>query len=105
MTIDLPYLADEILPFVHVEEVAEEVWHLLKAGRVAHAIYNAPSENRVCEELARCVSAANGKVGFRFGQARVTGTPQMIDGSRFMEEFGAYPIALQQRLGATAGQN
>jgi nucleoside-diphosphate-sugar epimerase len=103
--IDLPYLADEILPFVHVEEVAEGVWHLLQAGQVAHAIYNAPSENWVCEELARCVSEVNEKIGFRFGQSHVTGTPQAIDASRFSEEFGANPIPLPQRLGATAGQN
>jgi nucleoside-diphosphate-sugar epimerase len=103
--IDLPYLADEILPLVHVEEVSAMIRRLLQAGRVAHAIYNVPSENWVCEELVRCVSAANGKVGFRFGQSHVTGTPQAIDGSRFSEEFGIKPIPLQQRLGATAGQN
>lgn len=103
--IDLPYLADEILPLVHVEEASEMIRCLLQANRVAHAIYNAPSENWVCEELVRCVSAANGKVGFRFGQSHVTGTPQAIDGSRFSEEFGIKPIPLHQRLGATAGQN
>jgi nucleoside-diphosphate-sugar epimerase len=105
VTIDLPYFAGEILPFVHVEEVAEAILHLIRTSQVAHAIYNVPSENLVCEELARCVSAASGKIDFRFGQSQVTGTPQAIDGSRFIEEFDARLVPLQKRLAKVAGQN
>jgi nucleoside-diphosphate-sugar epimerase len=105
VTIDLPYLPGEILSFVHVEGVAEVILHLIRASQVAHAIYNVPSENWVCEELARCVSAANGKIDFRFGQSQVTGTPQAIDGSRFIEEFDARLVPLQKRLAEAVGQN
>lgn len=102
-TITLPYLADEILPFVHVDEVAQAIWRLLQADRVTHTIYNIPSENWACAELARWVSTINEKIGFRFGQSFVTGTPQAIDGVRFIEEFGASPVPLRERL-AVAGQ-
>jgi nucleoside-diphosphate-sugar epimerase len=102
--IDLPYLAGEILPFIHVEEVAEVIQHLIQASRVVHAIYNVPSENWVCEELARCVNTINEKISFRFGQFPVTGTPQAIDGSRFIEEFDARLVPLQKRLEEAADQ-
>jgi nucleoside-diphosphate-sugar epimerase len=102
--IDLPYLAGEILPLVHVEEVAEVILHLFQASQVAHVIYNDPSENWVCEELARCVSAISDKITFRFGQSQVTGTPQAIDGNRFIEEFDARLVPLQKRLEEAADQ-
>jgi nucleoside-diphosphate-sugar epimerase len=105
VTIDLPYLADEILPFVHVDGVAEVLREMLQASQVAHVIYNVPSENWICEELARSVSLASGKVEFRFGQSRVTGTPQAVDGSRFIEEFGARPVPLRKRLEEAAEGN
>jgi nucleoside-diphosphate-sugar epimerase len=104
VTITLPYLADEILPFVHVDEVAQAIWLLLQADRVTRTIYNIPSENWACAELARWVSGINQKVSIRFGQSLVTGTPQAIDGGRFIEEFGARPVLLRERL-AAAGKS
>jgi hypothetical protein len=87
-----------------VEDVAEAILRLLQASQVAQVIYNDPSENWVCDELARCVSALNEKVTFRFGRSRVTGTPQAIDGSRFIEEFDARLVPLQKRLEEAAGR-
>jgi nucleoside-diphosphate-sugar epimerase len=104
-TIDLPFHRAEIVPIVHVEDVAEMIWQLLQADQTAHAIYNIPSENWVCEELARCVSVIDDRIGFRFGQSQVTGTPQAIDGNRFIEEFGVRIIPLKERLAATVGRN
>jgi nucleoside-diphosphate-sugar epimerase len=105
VTIDLPYLADEILPFVHVDGVAEVLWKLLQANQAEHVIYNVPSENWICEELAKCISSISGKIGFRFGHSPVIGTPQAIDGSRLNEEFGVQLISLQKRLEAAAGRD
>jgi nucleoside-diphosphate-sugar epimerase len=104
-TIDLPFLADEILPLVHVDGVADVLWKLLQANQVAHVIYNVPSENWVCEELAKCISSINEAIGFRFGQSQVTGTPQAIDGSRLNQEFGVQLVSLQKRLEEAAGRH
>jgi nucleoside-diphosphate-sugar epimerase len=102
VAIDMPFRGAEVIPVVHVEDVAEMIWQLLQASGNEHAVYDSPSENWVCAELARCVSTLNEKIGFRFGQSIVTGIPQAIDGGRFIEEFGAGFVPLRERLAAAS---
>jgi hypothetical protein len=71
---------------------------LIDAGRALHPVYNTPSENWLCSDLAGTIQALNQNVTLAFGPSSARGDPEAIDGSRFSGEFGYNPVPLQERL-------
>jgi nucleoside-diphosphate-sugar epimerase len=96
--ISLPFAPHERLPLVHVANLAEMIKRLIVAGRALHPVYNTPSENWLCGDLAGTIHALNQNVALAFGQTSVRGDPEAIDGSRFAGEFDYNPIPMQERL-------
>ena len=99
-TILIPYLPNEIIQLVHVEDVAEMIRQLVKANQIEHTIYNTPSESWRFGELAEHISGLNKHIQFTFGKSIVDDIPQVINGQRFIEEFGYNATPLKQRLSA-----
>lgn len=96
--ISLPFAPYERLPLVHVADVAEMIKRLIDVKRAAHAIYNTPSENWLCSDLAGAIQALNQNVLLAFGPTSTRGDPEAIDGSRFAEEFSFHTVPLRERL-------
>ena len=103
-TIHIPYLSDEIIPLVHVEDLAGMIGQLVEADQIEHAIYNTPSESWRFGELAEHLSGLNEHIQFTFGESIVDDIPQAINGQRFIEEFGCNAISLKQRLSALVNE-
>src|SRR5688572_1684980 len=96
--IQLPFACNEFLPLVHVADLAEMVKCLIEAKQTLHTIYNTPSENWRCSDLADYIRSLNHNIELVFGPSTIRGDPEAIDGRRFIEEFGYRPIPLKQRL-------
>lgn len=96
--IRIPYQADEIVPLIHVEDVAKAIRTLVEAGRITHTIYNAPSESWSCGDLAEQVTSLNKNIEVVLGSSNVMGIPQVIGGNRFIEEFGDSSVRLKERF-------
>jgi nucleoside-diphosphate-sugar epimerase len=97
--INLPFARNERLPLVHVADVAEIIKRLSDAERSLHPVYNTPSDNWLCADLADVIQSLNRNVELAFSPTGVRGDPEAIDGSRFIGEFGFRPIPLHERLG------
>lgn len=96
--VQLPYRAEEILPLIHVEDVAVMVTRLLAAAPPLQMLYNTPAENIACGDLARRLEALNPQLEVILGSGRVSGTPEAIDGARLASEFGMQPRALAEHF-------
>jgi nucleoside-diphosphate-sugar epimerase len=96
--IPLPYARHEIVPLIHVADVAEITWRLIQAEQTVYSIYNTPSENWKCDDLADYLRSLNRNVELTFSPSNVRGDPEAITGRRFMEEFDFTPISLKERL-------
>lgn len=94
----LPYRAEEILPLIHVDDVATIVSRLLDAPPPLHVIYNTPAENVACGDLAHRLAALNPQLKVILGDGSVRGTPEAIDGARLASEFGIQPRPLEERF-------
>lgn len=92
--IHIPYQAGEVVPLVHVEEVAKVIRTLVEAERIAYTVYNTPSETWSYSDLVGQVTSLNKDIKVVYGQSEVRGIPQVIDGNRFVEEFGYRPVPL-----------
>jgi nucleoside-diphosphate-sugar epimerase len=97
-----PYRGDEALPLVHVQDVANMIAHLVAAERISFPVYNSPSETWTLEELAGYIESLGGHVRVRLGQSSVSGIPSVVDGQRFMTEFGFSPTSLREHLRCAA---
>ena len=100
MEIRIPYRAGEVVPLIHVEEVAKVIRTLVEADRMAYTVYNTPSETWSYADLLGQVTSLNKDIKVVFGESEVTGIPQVINGNRFIEEFGYSPVPLKERLTA-----
>lgn len=96
--IRLPFASNEFLPLVHVSDLAEMIKSLIAAKQTLHSIYNTPSENWRCSDLADYIQSLNPNIELVFNPSNTRGDPEAIDGKRFIEEFGYRPIPLKQRL-------
>ncbi|MCX6915773.1 MAG: hypothetical protein NT167_22465, partial [Verrucomicrobia bacterium] len=94
----LPFARQEIVPLIHVADVAEITRRLMQAERPRHSIYNTPSENWQCGDLADYIRVLNPNVEVTFGSPSVRGDPEAITGHRFVDEFDFRPTSLKQRL-------
>jgi UDP-glucose 4-epimerase len=100
----IPYGPSERILVVHVDDVAEMLLALLSASHTEHAIYNAPCESIVVDDLKRFVESLNPNLTVRLGDGRPTGNPQMLDFSRFQKEFSVETIPIFDRLRKAAGE-
>ena len=96
--IQLPYTADELLPLVHVADLAEILKQLVEAKQTSHTIYNTPSDNWQCSDLADYIQSLNHNIQLVFDPSNTRGDPEAINGNRFTDEFGYCTIPLKQRL-------
>jgi UDP-glucose 4-epimerase len=99
--ITISYGGSEKILLVHVDEVARMLVTLLQAPRPEQAVYNAPCESVVVEDLKRAVEGLNSNVRVRLGGAGVVGNPRLLDCRRFADEFEfrATPIFERLKLG------
>jgi UDP-glucose 4-epimerase len=91
VSIKLPYGEDDILPLVHVADVAAILCRLAQASSTQHVLYNTPAETWRCADLAAYLHALNPNVTLNLTPAIVRGDPERIDGRRFEAEF-AYTL-------------
>lgn len=100
--ISIPYADSERVLLTHVNDIAQMLLTLLRAGRPGHAVYNAPCESLLVEELKAEIERLDSKVHVKLGGSSVRGNPYRLDASRFEREFGfkAITIAEHLRLGA-----
>lgn len=102
--IALPYVGEERVLLVHVDDVAKMLVTLLHVPRLEHAIYNAPSESMVVSELKRAVESLNPNIVIRLGAECAKGNPRRLDSNRFQQEFGFRPVTIAEELRKAAGQ-
>ncbi|MCL5997468.1 MAG: NAD(P)-dependent oxidoreductase, partial [Chloroflexi bacterium] len=98
--IALPYAGHEIIPLIHVADVAEIARRLVEAERTRYPIYNTPADNWTCGDLADYIGALNRNVALALtlSSTMARGDPEAIDGRRFAEEFGFKPLPMRERL-------
>lgn len=96
--IKLSYAGHEIIPLIHVADVAEIIRRLVEAEQTQHSIYNTPSETWKCADLAAYVHSLNQNVELALGTAIARGDPEAINGRRFVDEFGFTPMPMKDRL-------
>ncbi len=96
--IKMPFAGHEIIPLVHVADVAEIAGQLVAAERTGYSIYNTPAENWQCGDLAAYLGSLNRQIELAFSPAPLRGDPEAIDGRRFIAEFGFEPISVKERL-------
>jgi nucleoside-diphosphate-sugar epimerase len=99
----LPYKADQALPLVHVEDVAEMIARLTESDHLEEPVYNTPSETWRLDDLAECVASLDTGLRLTFGRQAVKGIPAVIDGLRFSTEFGYRTPSVRDRLRDAAG--
>jgi len=99
--IHLPYASNEFLPLVHVADLVEMIQCLLEAKQTLHSIYNTPSDNWRCSDLADYIQSLNHNIEMIFDPPNIRGDPEAIDGRRFIEEFGYYANPIKQRMRQT----
>jgi UDP-glucose 4-epimerase len=88
--IQVPYGAEEAIPLVHVEDVAEMVALLVERPMLKWSLYNAACETCTINQLQREIEGLNNHVRIEAGEKQ-SQIPQRIDSRRFSEEF-AYSL-------------
>jgi nucleoside-diphosphate-sugar epimerase len=104
VSIHLPYARGERLPLIHVMDVAEMIGRLVSGVQPRHVIYNAPSHNWQCGDLADTMRSLNPNITVTFGPSSSRGDPEAIDGKRFTEEFGLRLTPIEERLRGGSGR-
>ena len=102
--ISLPYHASENLLMLHVEELATMLLCLVRASSLAHAVYNAPCKSVVVGDLKRVVEDLNSNISVKLGDGTPAGNPQVLDSSRFENEFRFESVSIFDRLRKAAGK-
>jgi len=100
--ISLPYVGDEKLLLVHVDDVARMLVALLQTPRPKYTVYNAPCDAVVVADLKREVEALNANVGVRLGEQLATGNPRLLDFGRFEKEFDFKMVPIFEQLNRAA---
>jgi nucleoside-diphosphate-sugar epimerase len=98
VSIKLPYGGNDILPLIHVADVADMLCRLAQASRTEYALYNTPAETWRCADLAAYIHSLNPNVELSLTPAMVRGDPEAIDGRRFEVEFDYTLPTLRDRL-------
>jgi nucleoside-diphosphate-sugar epimerase len=101
--VPLPYIGNERLLLVHVDDIARAILALLEAPHAAHAIYNAPCESWVVSDLKQELESLNPHLRVALGDAHAQGNPRLLDSSRFCMEFRFKMLPLGEWLRTAAG--
>jgi UDP-glucose 4-epimerase len=96
--ITIPYVGPERVLVVHVDDVARMLVMLLQASQLGHAVYNAPCESVVVDDLKRAVEGLNPNISVKLGAAAVVGNPRLLDCKRFADEFGFRAVTIFERM-------
>ena len=96
--IQIPYRASELVPLIHVDEVANIISILAAADRLAHSVYNTPAETWSFADLQALLASLRPDLKVTLGSQTVFGIPQAVDGTRLMAEFGYRPCPLKERF-------
>lgn len=91
----LPYVGSERVLLIHVDDVARALLALVNAPSTRYAIYNAPCECWILNELKEKLESLNPNICVALGNTYAKGNPRLLDCSRFKNEFAfsAPPIA------------
>jgi len=84
--VTIPYAADEILPVVHVRQLAMQIKRLLSVQPL-DTVYNAPCLCLSAAEIASAAQQFNPDLRVHFGDRRIQGFPSFVDSARFCSEF------------------
>ena len=96
--ITIPYDGTEILPLVHVQDLADMFAILINSNAPAFSKYNSPCEIWRLEDLKSEIERLNNNLQIRFGNSRFDGGPRRINADRFRTEFSYAPVPLTNRL-------
>ena len=102
MEFSIPYRAEEVLPLIHVDDLAAMLVALTAAKKPTGSIYNSFAESVTVSELKHEIESLNPKVRVKVGEGLVKGHPRVLDSSRFAKEFGMGPVPLRERLRVAA---
>lgn len=102
--ISLPYRASENLLVLHVDDLAAMLLCLVRASSVTHTVYNAPCKSVIAGDLKRVVEDLNSNITVKLGDGTPAGNPQMLDASRFQNEFHCESVSVFDRLRKAAGK-
>ncbi len=103
--ISIPYAGLERILLAHVDDVAQMIVTLLRAGRLEHVVYNSPCESLLVEELKSEIERLNSNIRVRLGESPVTGNPYRLNTSRFEREFGFKGKTIFDRLRQSRSSN
>lgn len=101
--VTIPFRPDETIPLAYVEDVATMISQVATAGNVPATIYNTPSENWLCGDLASYVRSLSEQHLVACGQATVEGIPEAIDSHLFTHTFVFNDHSSSERLRAAIG--
>jgi hypothetical protein len=97
-TITLPFLPDSILSIAHVEDVADMLVTLARAGQLSATLYNSPAENWPIQDLKDKLRATDPRVVVELGSTNAKPAPPLSDGSLFCRDFDYSLPSLENRL-------
>src|SRR5882762_717207 len=103
--INVPFTPSERLLLVHVGDVAKMLVTLLHAGPTKHAVYNACCESVCVADLKHELESLNPNITMKVGTGNIVGNPQLLNATRFEQEFGFRPAPISEQLRRAAGKS
>jgi nucleoside-diphosphate-sugar epimerase len=100
--IEIPYAESERILLVHVDDVAQMLFELLRAERLGHTVYNAGCESVTLGELKSALERLNPRLQVMFAGQEVMGNPRRVDWSRLEGEFGFRVVPIFEQLAESA---
>ena len=94
----IPYREDEVLPLVHVEDIAAMLGLMASSKSASSTVYNSFAESVIARDLKNEVESLNPNIRVSLGTASVSGGPRIIDSSRFARDFGLVSVPLREHL-------
>lgn len=100
--IEIPYTESERVLLVHVDDVAQMLFELLRAERLGHTMYNAGCESVTLGELKSALERLNPRLQVKLAGQDVVGNPRRVDWSRLAGEFGFRAVPIFEQLAESA---
>ena len=100
--ISVPYIGEERVLLVHLDDAARALVALLRPDIPAHGIYNAPCESVVVQDLKARIERSNSNLDVQLGTDFARGNPRRVDWSRVQREFGLKVTPILERLASEA---
>jgi len=100
--IEIPYVESERVLLVHVDDVAQMLFELLRAERLGHTVYNAACDSVTVGELKSALERLNPRVQVTLAGQDVVGNPRRVNWSRLAGEFGFRAVPIFEQLAESA---